>query len=102
MPMVAVADPHYEPKGDRMQVEKLVGSVATDAGYFRAGTAKAQNPMAMLIVDLRQLELSAQQGNDLREKVNELILKELERMGIDLSARSSHDLSKSVLGFTIE
>jgi hypothetical protein len=85
-----------------MQTQVSEGSPASSDGYFRAGTGKAQNQMAMLIVDLRKLELTAQQGNDLREKLNELILSELEKMGIDLSARSSHDLSKSVLGFTIE
>jgi len=78
------------------------GSLTSSRRYFRGGTGKAQNPMAMIIVDLRQLELTPQQGNDLREKVNELILRELESMGLDLSARSSHDLGKSVLGFSIE
>lgn len=70
--------------------------------YFRAGTGRAVNTPSMLIVDLRQLELTSQQGNELREKINELILKELDNMGVDLSTRSSHDLSKSVLGFIIE
>lgn len=70
--------------------------------YFSNGTQSPKNSLAMLIFDLSQLELSSQQGNELREKVNELIISELQRMGVDLSARSSHDLSKSVLGLRIE
>ena len=77
-------------------------SNAIGRDYFSSGTRSPLATASMLIVDFRQLELTPEQGSFLREKVSQLILKELEGMGVDLSARSSHDLGKSVLGFSIE
>lgn len=77
-------------------------SNASSRDYFSSGTRAPVQTASMLIVDLRQLELTPEQGNALREKVSQLILKELESMGVDLSARSSHDFGKSVIGFSIE
>lgn len=78
------------------------GSDHASSTYFAEGTAAPVKAVSMLIVDLRQLELTPKQGAELQQKVSQLIVKELEGMGVDLSACSSHDLSKSVIGFSIE
>jgi hypothetical protein len=73
-------------------------------GYFRQGHVDAAelNTTALLVVDLRKLGLTKDQGQKLEEAVRDFVTDKLQEMGHDLSKRSAFDLSASVIGFAMD
>ena len=73
------------------------------AKFFRGGMMPAapKDLAALIIIDIRSLGLSADQGRELEENVREYIFEKLERHA-DLKERTAIDLSNSVFGIVIE
>ena len=73
-------------------------------GYFRQGHVEAQEmaTTALLVVDLRTLGLSKEQGQQLEEAVRDFVTDQVEQMGYDLSDKSAFDLGGSTVGFALD
>jgi hypothetical protein len=71
---------------------------------FRGGMMPATptDMTALILIDIRSLKLSAQEGKKLEAAIREFLFQELERQKIDLKDRSAIDLSSSVFGVAIE
>lgn len=72
-------------------------------GFFQGGMVPPeQNFAAMIIMDLRSLRLTPDQGKELESDLREYLLKRLHEMNVDLADRSYIDLNSSVFGISIE
>jgi hypothetical protein len=76
------------------------------ANFFQGGLMPAapSDVAALIVLDIRSLNLSAEQGRELESAVREFVFDQLEKRysGVDLSDRSAIDLSSSVFGIAIE
>ena len=74
------------------------------AGFFQGGMMPAteQNVTALLVLDLRSLGLTTQQGKQLEKEVREFVFQRLHTMKVNLENRSAIDLSTSVFGIAID
>ncbi len=73
-------------------------------GFFKGGMMPAteQNITALIILDIRNLRLTKDQGRQLEGEIREFMLKRLEYMKIDLKDRSAISLDTAVHGIAIE
>lgn len=72
------------------------------ANLFPGGLQPAvRDVAALIVVDIRSLNLSADVGRELEASIREFIFEQLESHA-DLSDRSAIDLSSSVFGIAIE
>jgi hypothetical protein len=73
--------------------------------FFRGGMMPAapRDVTALIVIDIRNLGLSADAGRELESQIRETIFEHLEKHpDADLSDRSALDLSSSVFGIAIE
>jgi hypothetical protein len=73
-------------------------------GFFQGGMMPAteQNITALIIMDLRSLRLTKEQGEKLEGEMREFLMTRLESMKVDLTDRSAISLSTAVRGIAIE
>lgn len=74
------------------------------SGLFQGGMmpATSQDIAAMIIIDLRSLKLTTDQGKRLEAELREVLFDRLDRMGVSLKERSAIDLSSAVFGLSID
>ena len=73
-------------------------------GFFQGGMMPAteQNVTAMIILDVRSLRLTKEQGAQLESEMREYLLKRLKSMKVNLKDRSAISLHTAVHGIAIE
>ena len=74
-------------------------------GFFQGGMMPAapRDVAALIIIDIRSLNLSAEAGRELEGRIRDTIFEHLEsHPDVDLSNRSALDLSNSVFGIAVE